>query len=152
MKSKRSSQTVLSLTDGDRRLVLSVLGRQYPDAEPDDRDDWLLVMLEITRGGRTWRKTDPALTTQDLKKLRRWILRLSRVGTPFKPRLGFIEPLLLFKVLEYSRAEIRIRVRVDYYDEYKDVPAEWYTDEKFIVDFSLDMASLPDAIRTNGEW
>lgn len=152
MKDKMPPQAVLTLTDGDRRLVLSVLGRQFPDAEPDDRDDWLFVTLEISRGGRTWCKTDPALTNQELKKLRRWILRLSRVDTPYKTRLGFIEPLLLFKVLEYSRTEIRIRVRVDYYGEYDDVPAEWYSDGKFIVDFSLDMASLPDAIRTIGEW
>ena len=88
----------MTLIDVDgRSWTLSVLDYEFPRAGPrSDKWDrnWVRVRLRWEDGTDSWERSDPALTTWDVRELVRW-LRGHLIGT-----IEFLEPSLAFERVE----------------------------------------------------
>jgi hypothetical protein len=108
---------------------LTLLGYQYPDAEGEPYDaNWLLVRVDAVGPQGAWSVADPCLLTNEVNQLADWLEATARPGTA-APAISFLEPALLFRLVEREGKEQFLRihfgslVRPDYVQEILDLPA-----------------------------
>jgi hypothetical protein len=90
------------------RLVL--LGYQYPDAEGEPYDaNWLLIRVEAVGPQGAWCVADPCLLTYEVTRLAEWFEAIAKSGS-YPPGLSFLEPALLFRLIEREGEEQFLRI------------------------------------------
>ena len=97
--------------ENDTRLILEVLGYQFPKNESDRSDlNWLRIAGRVRANRRSWKFVDPCLTTFELEQLRRWFLDVQARRFPVKT-CSFTEPNLEFSYDELTgKLEVRFRL------------------------------------------
>ncbi len=89
---------------------LDLLGYEYPDAEGEPYDaNWLQVRVDVAGPQGAWSITDPCLLTYEVARLADW-LDLAGSGQAATPAISFLEPALLFRLIERERSEKVLRI------------------------------------------
>jgi hypothetical protein len=89
---------------------MQLLGYMYPDAEGEPYDaNWLLVRVDIAGPQGAWSVTDPCLLTHEVTRLADWLEMISKGGKS-PPAISFLEPALLFRLVEREGAEKFLRI------------------------------------------
>lgn len=87
------------LTSPASTYRLTVLGYQYPDAgEPYDAN-WLSIQVDVASPEGQWSGTDACLLTYEAVRLADWLDGLAQ-GKPVPRALSFLEPVLLFRLVD----------------------------------------------------
>jgi hypothetical protein len=60
-------------------VELSIQGYQFPEITDEWDSNWLLVRIDVKLNKRHWNKTDPAITTFELKWLIDWFKNIRPV-------------------------------------------------------------------------
>lgn len=90
-------------------LRLEIAGYQFPEIADDPSDsNRLMIDLEATVAGRSWRTRDPSMDTSEVEALAQWLEGVSR-GSSFPDACDFLEPNLSFELVRPAadRAEMR---------------------------------------------
>jgi hypothetical protein len=89
---------------------LELLGYKYPDAEGEPYDaNWLLVRVDTAGPQGAWSITDPCLLTYEAARLADWLEKVGS-GAEDAPAVSFLEPALLFRVVEREGGEKFLRI------------------------------------------
>ncbi|RPJ46751.1 MAG: hypothetical protein EHM21_08505 [Chloroflexi bacterium] len=146
----------MKLIGPDSSFYLTILGYQHPDAAGEPYDaNWLSIHIEAVgpdplHPGRkgAWTGTDPCLLTYEVGWLADWLQAIggsaSRNGNPPAPAISFLEPVLLFRVVEIGEHRL---LRVHFGNL---INPSWrvfsgerpHTSPDLWLDFPLDQAGL----------
>ena len=103
---------MLSSPNGDR-VALKLAGYQFPGGTGDGYDDnWLFVDIQVTVDGEDWSVRDPCLLTWEANGLARWLDEIAQ-GNPTDPEFDFMEPALVFELVDRDARNTRLRVNLD---------------------------------------
>jgi hypothetical protein len=88
-------------------VELSILGYEFPQITDEGDSNWLLVHINVKSyekqrrkiKQRLWSKTDPAITTFELKWLIDWFNYISENKIEKYKRMDFTEPNMSFELL-----------------------------------------------------
>jgi hypothetical protein len=95
----------MKLTAQDASFYLTILGYQYPDAAGEPYDaNWLSIHVEASGPEGAWTGTDPCLLTYEATRLADWLEAVAD-GTNADPAISFLEPVLLFRLLENDQGK-----------------------------------------------
>jgi hypothetical protein len=90
----------MRLTSATASFHLTILGYQHPDAAGEPYDaNWLSIHVEASGQEGAWTGTDPCLLTYEAVRLADWLEALGAGKAP-TPAISFLEPVLLFRVIE----------------------------------------------------
>lgn len=138
----------MKLTTATATFHLTILGYQFPDAEGETYDaNWLRIHIDVSGPAGDWSATDPALLTYEVAKLADW-LEAQAAGTAKIPAISFLEPMLLFRIVEKSSVgEPALRVHFGGF-----VRPSWSAEgsagqENLWLDFPLSQIDLAAAAR-----
>ncbi len=96
----------MKLTSPDASFYLTILGYQYPDAAGEPYDaNWLSIHVEASGPEGAWTGTDPCLLTYEAARLADW-LEAASAGAEPAPAISFLEPVLLFRLLNTARGKV----------------------------------------------
>src|SRR5574338_1444596 len=93
----------MRLTASGSSFQMTILGYQHPDAAGEPYDaNWLSIHVEASGPGGAWTGTDPCLLTYEVVRLADW-LGAAAVGKEPARAISFLEPVLLFRLLDEAR-------------------------------------------------
>jgi len=93
---KSNITPLLSLTAPGQKLIIGILGYQYPDDKDSYDAEWLILEISVEYAGQSWVKRDPALVARDLRLIQNWFKSLhDGRGVAAEP-MGFWEQNLAF--------------------------------------------------------
>ena len=96
----------MKLTAQDASFYLTILGYQYPDAAGEPYDaNWLSIHVEAAGRDGAWTGTDPCLLTYEAARLAAWLDGVAS-GKDVPPAISFLEPVLLFRVVDGDTGKI----------------------------------------------
>jgi hypothetical protein len=155
---------ILETPDHQQRLALSVVGYEFPDPEHtqynsqpnvvfDETDwNWLMIHVDVWKGGLAWSAERPVLLTRDVEWLADWLEALA-LGRIVEPSRDFIEPCLAFRADAQSNSLTRLRA---YFGAemhpsppspgHRRLPA-WDRDNDVFLEFNLTPQQLQAAAR-----
>jgi hypothetical protein len=89
---------MVSISKNGKSINFVVLGYQYPDIIEGIYDpNWLNIRIKVHDELYSWEKTDPALTSWELKEISEWFSSLAIGETPNDKLIHFIEPCIAFQ-------------------------------------------------------
>lgn len=89
---------------------LRIIDYEFPDIKNDEWDsNWLLIETKVTLDGESWLMTDPCLLTWEVMWLANWLEAISHEDLAIE-EVGFLEPNLYCKLVEYNDKRVVIRV------------------------------------------
>ncbi len=93
----------MKLTSPNASFYLGILGYQYPDAAGEPYDaNWLSIHVEASGPQGAWTGTDPCLLTYEAARLADWLDAVAN-GEDASPAISFLEPVLLFRLIDGER-------------------------------------------------
>ncbi len=96
----------MKLTSPNASFYLGILGYQYPDAAGEPYDaNWLSIHVEASGPEGAWTGTDPCLLTYEAVRLAVWLEAVAN-GEDASPAISFLEPVLLFRLLDSDHGKI----------------------------------------------
>lgn len=96
----------MRLTSASSSFHMTILGYQHPDAAGEPYDaNWLSIHVEAAGPGGAWTGTDPCLLTYEAIRLADWLDVLGS-GKEAPRAISFLEPVLLFRVVEVNGARV----------------------------------------------
>ena len=133
------------LTTGDgRRLVLTIVGYQFPALEDDEWDsNWLNVRIDADDGREAWASTDPSLLTFEAQALADWLDDLSHGEVREPP--GFVEPNLRFEATAWDDSEATVRVFFELESRPPGAASRVVGEHPLWIDFTLSRPELHNA-------
>lgn len=94
----------MRLSASDATFQMTILGYQHPDAAGEPYDaNWLSVQVVAAGPGGSWTGTDPCLLTYEALRLAGWLAAAAEGKEP-APAISFLEPVLLFRLVEVNQA------------------------------------------------
>jgi hypothetical protein len=130
---------------------LTLLGYQYPDAEGEPYDaNWLLVRVDAAGPQGAWSVADPCLLTREVAGLAGWLEGLQ--AGQADPAISFLEPALLFRLVEREGGERFLRVHFGslVHPAWSSEPGQPLQNPDLWLDFplaELDLAAAAGALR-----
>lgn len=89
---------------------LRIIDYEFPDIKNDEWDsNWLLIETKVTLDGESWLMTDPCLLTWEVMWLANWLKAISHEDLAIE-EVGFLEPNLYCKLVDYNKNRVVIRV------------------------------------------
>jgi hypothetical protein len=103
----------------DQFVEFSILGYQFPEITDGDEwtRNWLLVHINVKSNEKQWDKTDPAITTFELKELIDWLINISENKIEEYELLMFTEPNISFELInniESNKKNIKIHLAAEF--------------------------------------
>lgn len=90
----------MRLKSAGTSFYLTILGYQHPDAAGEPYDaNWLSIHVEAASPQGAWTGTDPCLLTYEAVRLADWLEAVGN-GQPAARAISFLEPVLLFRVVQ----------------------------------------------------
>lgn len=128
-------------------FYLTILGYQYPDAAGETYDaNWLRIRIDAVGAHGAWSAADPALLNYEAARLADW-LESVQAGTPAARAISFLEPMLLFRLVDNPAGGKALRVHFGAF-----VRPAWSAEggagqQNLWLDFPLDQVDLASAAR-----
>jgi hypothetical protein len=113
---EQKEYTVRLVSRDGPSFELAILGYEFPELEEADYDsNWLVVRIDVTTPEGSWTATEPSLLTYDVKRLADWLDDVKN-NQQMVDEIGFIEPLLWFKVLggPFKGKNLRVYFGIEY--------------------------------------
>ena len=109
-------------------VELSILGYQFSEITDEWDSNWLLVHINVKSYIKQrkkleqifWNKTDPAITTFELKWLICWFKNISENKVEKYKRMDFTEPNISFELLNDFDSNIK-RMRINFMAEFNPI-------------------------------
>ncbi|MDR1220242.1 MAG: hypothetical protein LBK73_11640 [Treponema sp.] len=138
-------------------IELSVIGYQFSKITDEWNSNWLLVHINVKSNEKHWNKTDPAITTFELKWLIDWFKNISENKIEKYKRMDFTEPNISFELLNDFESNIK-QIKINFMAEFNpisDVGTEYSIElnatnkqlKKYAEDLEIELNKYPERVK-----